>query len=344
MSRIRVKPSSEFSATFRRVADCALSTIHYSLPTACLCHNSLVTYFLGIDGGGSRTTFLLGDERTTLASVNSGGSNIVRLGETQARNALQQGIREICTAAGIKPSQVSAICAGAAGAARDEVRKRITDILAELVTAKIEVVGDMVIAHEAALQGGPGIVVLAGTGSMAYGRDASGRTARAGGWGYAISDEGSGHWIGVQAVAAVAKAHESGKETLLRDGILRRWDIASVEELVSRANASPPPNFAALSLDVLAAADAGDSDAREILARAGADLAALAGVVFHRLWNRDDEVRVALAGGIVENSSQVRDSLEAELKTLIPRAKIELSTRKPVEAALARARRLANRS
>jgi glucosamine kinase len=293
---------------------------------------------------GSQTTFLLGDEHAVLASATTTGSNIVRVGETEARKALQRGIREVCAAAGIKASEIPVICAGVAGAARDEVRKQIVDTLAELVTARIEIVGDMVIAHEAALEGSPGIVVLAGTGSMAYACDAFGRTARAGGWGYAISDEGSGHWIGVQAVAAVVRAHDSGDRTQLHDRIFQRWGLPSFEELVSHGNASPTADFSALFPDVLAAARAGDADAGKVLARAGAELAGLAAVVFRELWNWDDEVRVALAGGVLENSPQVRDSFESELKPLILRAKIELSTRKAVEAALTRARKLANRS
>ena len=144
-----------------------------------------MAYFLGIDGGGSQTTFVLGDERNVLASVQTGGSNPTRVGEDQALVALQQGVHQICQQCGIEPAQIVAVCAGVAGAARDDVRQRATALLAKSVAGKIEVVGDMVIAHEAAFDGAPGIIVLSGTGSMAYGRHASGRTARAGGWGFA---------------------------------------------------------------------------------------------------------------------------------------------------------------
>src|SRR5271166_3652157 len=198
-----------------------------------------VAYFLGIDGGGSKTTCVLGDEKSVLASVTVGGSNIVRLGESEARNALEQGVREVCREAAIKPKQIVAICAGIAGAAREDIRKQVTGILAKLGPAQIEVVGDMVIAHEAALSGAAGIAVLAGTGSIAYGRHASGRTARAGGWGYAISDEGSGHWIGVQAVAAVTHALDAGSYTRLNDGILQHWSVRSYDDLICRANTTP---------------------------------------------------------------------------------------------------------
>src|SRR5208283_4878004 len=279
-----------------------------------------VAYFLGIDGGGS---------------------NIVRLGESEARNAFKQGVREVCREAGIKPKQIVAICAGIAGAAREDVRRQVTAILAKLAPAQVEVVGGMVIAHEAALGGAPGIVALAGTGSIAYGRHVSGRTARAGGWGHAISDEGSGHWIGVQAVVAVTHAVDSGSYTKLSDRILQHWGVRSYGDLIYRANASPLPDFAGLFPAVVAAAEAGDSYAHDVLARAGVELAGLAGLVFRRLWKAADEVDVALTGGVFENSAEVRESFRREMKRSIAQAQVSLSTRSAAEGALVLARKLA---
>ncbi|HEX8812489.1 MAG TPA: BadF/BadG/BcrA/BcrD ATPase family protein, partial [Terracidiphilus sp.] len=264
----------------------------------------------------------------------------VRSGESPARAALQQGVREVCREAAIKPRQIIAICAGIAGAARDDIRKRVTGILAKLAPAQILVVGDMVIAHEAILGSRVGIAVLSGTGSIAYGRHPSGRTARAGGWGYAISDEGSGHWIGVQAVVAVIRALDSGSDTKLIDRILGRWGIRSCDELILRANTCPPPDFAGLFPAVLAAAEAGDPYGHDILGRAGLELAGLAQVVYRSLWRAGERVDVGLAGGVFENSAEVRDSFGRELKSSIPRVRVFLSTTKPAEGALSLARKL----
>ena len=299
-----------------------------------------VAYFLGIDGGGSNTTCVLGDEKSVLGSVTVGGSNIVRLGESTVRTALQQGVREVCRKAAIKPRQIVAICAGIAGAAREDIRKQVTDILATLAPAQIEVLGDMVIAHEAVLGSGAGIAVLAGTGSIAYGRHATGRIARAGGWGYAISDEGSGHWIGVQAVAAVTHALDSGSYTKLSDRILGHWGVHSYDDLICRANTSPLPDFAGLFPVVLAAAEAGDPYGHDILARAGVELAGLAQMVYRRLWRAGDQVDVGLAGGIFENSDEVRHSFGRELRSSIPQVHVFLSTASPAEGALSLARKL----
>ena len=281
-------------------------------------------YFLGIDGGGSQTTFLLGDETSVLASVQAAGSNPTRVGEEQTCSALQQGIDEICRQCGLKPAQIVALCAGIAGAARDEVRQTIAHALSKSVAGQVAVVGDMVIAHEAALGGAPGVIVLSGTGSMAYGLHHSGSTARAGGWGFAISDEGSGHWIGVQAVAAVTRALDSGNSTELTNRILALWQLDSYDELIAHANASPAPKFSALFDVVLSAAEAGDSYAHHILVQAGSELARLAEIVFRRLWQSDDIVSFALAGGVFQRASIVRESFHRELHTFFPRASIFL--------------------
>ena len=300
-----------------------------------------MAYFLGIDGGGSQTTFLLGDETKVLASVQAAGSNPTRVGEEQTCSALQQGIDEVCRQCGLKPAQIAALCAGIAGAARDKVHQAIARALSKSVAGKVAVVGDMVIAHEAALGGAPGVIVLSGTGSMAYGRHQSGRTARAGGWGFAISDEGSGHWIGVQAVAAMMRALDSSNHTEISDRILKLWQLDSYDEVIAHANASPPPKFSALFDVVLSAAEAGDSYAHHILVEAGAELAALAEIVFRRLWQSDDVVSFALAGGVFQHASIVRESFHRELHTFLPRASIFLSTKNPAEGALSLARKLA---
>ena len=164
----------------------------------------LVAIYLGIDGGGSKTSCLIGDETSVLGTGTGGASNVVRVGEAQARESLASAIRQACTVANLNPSQISSVCVGLAGAARTEISELVKRIVSELVPGKVKVVGDNVIALEAAFGGGPGVIVIAGTGSIAYGRNREGQTARAGGWGFAISDEGSGHWIGRTAVAAAS--------------------------------------------------------------------------------------------------------------------------------------------
>ncbi len=310
-------------------------------------------YYLAIDGGGTKTRCLLADETTVLANATAGGSNIVRLGEQPAREALHTAVRKVCTTAKISPAQIGAVCIGAAGAARPEIAAKIRNILAELMgvtPVSIEVVGDAEIALEAAFGAGPGVVVIAGTGSIAYGRDAAGRIVRAGGWGFAISDEGSGHWIGRRAISAVVNAHDQDGETALTAMILHAWKISTLDELVQHANSTPPPDFPRLFPIVLRAADEGDAIARDLLAEAGAKLANLAAIVVRRLAPQTlvaepaaaplarAVLPVAMTGSVFRQSSVVRQIFYNTFEQNFPGIDVRQDLADPVQGALARAR------
>ncbi len=313
-----------------------------------------MAYYLGIDGGGTKTRCVLGDETMVLATAMSGGSNIVRLGETQAREALHTAVRQVCATANISSAQISAICIGAAGAARPEIAAKIRSILAEmtpgLALTNIEVVGDTVIALEAAFGAGPGVIAIAGTGSIAYGRDANGHTARAGGWGFAVSDEGSGHWIGRRAISAILSAHDQGLETALTAMILQAWKLNTRDELVRQANSTPPPDFPRLFPIVVRAADEGDSIARDLLVDAGAKLASLATIVVRRLAPNTPATMlpvsmppvamlpVAMTGSVFRQSPDVRQVFYNTLQASFPGLDVRQDIVDPIEGALARAR------
>jgi glucosamine kinase len=304
---------------------------------------TLVAIFLGIDGGGSKTSCLIGDETSILGKGTAAGSNVVRVGEAQARDALATATRQACAAANIPPSQINKTCVGLAGAARPEIRELVHQIVAELVSGEIEVVGDIVIVLEAAFGGGPGVIVIAGTGSIAHGRNAEGQTARAGGWGFAISDEGSGHWIGREVVAAAIRACDGGGVQSLRalESLMKCWGLDTREQLVPAANATPPPDFAALFPSVLALADSRDPIAVEVLARAGAELADLAGTVIRRLFRQPCAVSVAMSGGVFRSSPFVRQVFCENLRSKHPEAAINPTVIEPVLGALELARKCA---
>ena len=301
-----------------------------------------MAFYLGIDGGGTKTRCVLANETTVLATAVSGGCNVVRLGEEQARESLHAVVRQVCAQTKIEPHQIAALCIGAAGAARPEIAAKLQHILAGIdpkFTAHIEVVGDAVIALEAAFASGPGVIAIAGTGSIVYGRDASGQTARAGGWGFAISDEGSGHWIGRHAISALLRARDEGHETALTPRILEAWKLDSIDALVQSANATPPPEFPRLFPIVMRAASEGDSIARELLSRAGAELATLAGIVLRRVSPVPPYVLVAMTGSVFRQSEDVRQVFYHELTASFPGVKLLDDFVDPALGALARARR-----
>jgi N-acetylglucosamine kinase-like BadF-type ATPase len=298
-----------------------------------------MAFYLGIDGGASKTACLVGDESSVLGRGTAGSSNLVRVGEAKARKSLTEAIGQACAQAGITPAQTARTCVGMAGAARAEISDVARRVVADIVAGEVEIVGDMVVALEAAFGGGPGVVVIAGTGSIAYGANAEAQVARAGGWGFAVSDEGSGYWIGRTAVGAVMRAHDAGENVPLLESIMKLWKVETFEQLVLAANASAPPDFAALFPAVLSAAEANDSSARSVLDRAGGELATLAKVVIRRVFAEGGKVPVAMSGGVFANSAQVRQVFYNSVHSGYPEAAVSDTVAEPVQGALALARK-----
>jgi len=298
-----------------------------------------VALYLGIDGGGTKTTCVVADERTVLGSATSGGSNITRWGEARVHEALQASVREACAAAHVDPKSIASTCVGLSGAGRPEVRDAVTRRMAEIVSGRVKVVSDLETTLEAAFGDGPGVITIAGTGSIAYGRDPQGRTARSGGWGLAISDEGSGQWIGRAAVCAVLGAKDAGEEPALMAAILKTWKLTTLDELVRHANASPAPDFSSLFALVLEAGGHGDALAGAVLDRAGVELAALARNVIHRLFDGAVSVPVAMSGGVFRQSNRVRQVFYNSVVGEVPYARVQAMVVDPVGGALALARK-----
>ena len=295
--------------------------------------------YVGIDGGGSKTTCVVGDEALVLATATAGGSNIARLGEDTARINLHAAIQEACAIAGIRPPDVDAAVIGVAGAGSVTANAAaVRGIVRELGIQDLEVVGDNVIAIEAAFAGLPGVIVISGTGSIAFGRNGRGETSRAGGYGFAISDEGSGHWIGRNLVAAAMRAHDLGQTELL-DAIATTWRVAGKDELVQKANATPRPDFAQLFPLAVELAGRSLGIAQSILHEAGRELSGLAATVMRNLWQERKPVRVALGGGVFAHSPQVRKSFYLSLREAHPSAAVNFQVIDPVAGALWMARR-----
>ena len=296
-----------------------------------------MAHFLAIDGGGTTTTCVVGDEKSVLATATGPASNIIRVGEERGRSALHEAIRKACASAKVEPKNIARTCAGVAGGGRQAISEKIKRIIGEVVSGEVQVVGDMVIALEAAFPGAPGVVVIAGTGSIAFGRNSQGESWRAGGWGYAVSDEGSGYWIGRTAVRFALRARDEGHATGLLSEIMRGFGAANVDELVRAVN-SPGADFAAIAPAVIALAEK-DDFARGVLSFAAKELAGLADIVIRRVWDAQQHVPVASAGGVFRNSSLLRDLFYNELRALWPGISPLTKVIEPVQGALYLARR-----
>ena len=301
-------------------------------------------YYLGIDGGGTKTTCAVGDETRLLAKATAGPSNIVRVGEAQTRKSLTQAVRQACAACGIPPEDVVRTCVGGSGAARPELAAIVRSILAEVLPSPVDVVGDMETSLEAAFGDGPGVIVIAGTGSIAYGRDKTGKTLRAGGWGFEIGDEGSAHWIGRTAVIALLRASDLDGEAVLSapmvKALFKAWGVDSLLDLARAANSVPAPDFASL---FPAIAGSEDDLTRQVLGKAGRELADLASIVIRRLFAQDNmpSVPVAMIGGVFRHAARVREAFYNELRNLVPDPRVLPEVVDPVEGALSMARKAA---
>ena len=297
-----------------------------------------MSFYLGIDGGGTKTECVIGDDQRVLASSIEGTIKIKKVGVKVANQALEAAIQEACKQAGIAPREIARTCIGLAGSSIPEVADWAYRAIRQIVPGDVAVVNDTVIAHRAAFSGGPGVLVIAGTGSNVLGVNERGESARAGGWGPIISDEGSGFWIGRRAVAQAMRTHDRGRPTELLNAIKQAWKLATLEEVVSMANANPPPDFASLLPEILRCSDSGDAVAREILRSAAEELAQLAMVVITRLWPSSEEVAVAVTGGVFSHSPEIRQAF-GEL-VCAGRATVRLNPQPvhPVMGALAMAR------
>jgi len=258
--------------------------------------------FLGVDGGKSSTKALIGDQSGRVLGAGVGGP-CNHVAEAEGRDRLARAVTECvtlaCGQAGIDASRVQfeAACFGMSGGPEDK-----QPILAEILRAeKLIVTHDMLIALSGATGGDPGVAVNAGTGSFAFGRNASGETARAGGWGFVFGDEGSGFDIARQALRAALRYEEGwGPQTALHSALLEATGARDANELLHRFYTPewPRPRVAALAKLVDSVALAGDPVARDILVSAAQQLAMLATSVGRRLFRAGEQTLVCHIGGV----------------------------------------------
>jgi N-acetylglucosamine kinase-like BadF-type ATPase len=294
-----------------------------------------MSFILGIDGGGSKSTAAVSDGVSVLATHTAGGCNLHSVSSEAARLAFGEAVHGALSSAGIPAAAIVSVCAGVAGAASPEVAAKIGEFLTELLPlASIQVVGDIAIALEAAFPGAPGLVCISGTGSIAIGRNQRGELARAGGFGRFVSDEGSGNWIGQRAVSQCLRALDIGRKSNLIVGIMEHWHVVSHEQLVQRCNQEQFPNFADLFPVVLAAAKSGDPIASGILSAAGTELARLAQVVLRRLWDGRSSVEIAVTGGVFSNSAHIRHAFGNIIRADRPETRVSVSNRQSFHGAL----------
>jgi len=280
---------------------------------------------VGVDGGGTKTEAVIMDSNMRVVGQGlSGPSNPLRVGVTSAAAAVREAIDNACASAKIRRSDLDSAEVGLAGARRAELRERMRETLLPLGIHDIHVVTDADIALYGATDGAPGLVVIAGTGSICCGINARGKRFCAGGWGPIAGDEGGGAWLARRALRSVAYASDGrGPETLLTEFACNYFHCTTADDLTTAIYAPSITNerIAGFGKDVVEAAKRKDEIAMEIVSDGGTELGRAAAAVIRHLQMEREKFQIAYVGGVFKASGDmILRPLRAEVAKVAPNA------------------------
>ena len=283
-----------------------------------------MSYVLGIDGGGTKTVGIAADMRgNVLGRGISGASNYQTVGLDQAIAAIEEASEQAARAA---DGKCEAVCLGLAGVARERDRSLLLPAIEKLDLAeKIILEHDAAIALAGALACEPGVVVLAGTGAMAFGINCSGEKRRANGWGNVLGDEGSAYYMGRRALTAACKAYDGrGPETMLMERLMEHLDLNEFTDIVREiyGKQTPSKDVASIAPLVSKAAKDGDDVAVMILKDAAEELALAAIAVIKGLNMQNETFPIAISGSVFNAGEPLLKPFSQRLKSAVPNAEI----------------------
>ncbi len=300
---------------------------------------SLVVF--GADGGGTKTKGVIvrGDGQVIVQRT-AGPSNQNVIGVEAAARELAGLMVACCNEANCSPTDLRSAVLGLAGAGEEAERNRLIDAINHLLSqfgygkVPMRIVSDARIALEGALGGKPGVIVIAGTGSVVMGKHASGKVLLVGGWGRILGDEGSGYRIGLEAVRAVTREydgrHQAGR---LREDLRKRFGWGTRQEII---NAIYKHRFdiASVAPAVLEAAGDGDVVAADILRKAAGELAEQIAGAITKLEFPPGPVPVVFCGGLIDHQTFYAAALREAIVRLVPSVRVEPALHPPVQGAV----------
>lgn len=298
----------------------------------------MTSIVIGIDGGGSKTRAMVADEKGATVGDVVGPGSAVRPGHVDdSADVITAVVRDALASCEMTHVQPRVLCVGVAGAGREAERQALWQALVSReLASEVVIHSDFSIALDDAFGDGPGVLLISGTGSSAFGRGPTGLTARCGGWGPAFGDEGSGAWIGRRALSVVAAASDGREpETALTGAILTAAEVNEVSELIAWAAAATPGTLASLAPVVMSVADAGDLRANSLVSLAVEELSLHIRALARQLFiDERAAVPVAFTGGMLRRGSTLRKRLEHRLKSAVPGAQVNPEEVLPVRGAV----------
>jgi N-acetylglucosamine kinase-like BadF-type ATPase len=294
----------------------------------------------GADGGGTKTLGILADhDGKALARCQVGATNPNVVGIDEAAASLLRLVHECCTTARRTPAEINSMVFGLAGAGSAEIRDRLVDAVnrqweaAGFAKPSVFVESDARIALEGAFAGGPGMIVIAGTGSIVLGKTAAGELVRVGGWGRALGDEGSGYALGCAAIRAVARDIDGIESAdTLRAIVAGKFGWKEREDIIV---AVYQENFTIASLAplVIEAAERGDMVARDILVEASTELAEQVGAMAERL-HPEGKAGVVFVGGLITHDNLYTQMVREAIEHVAPGIQVHPAALSPAEGAV----------
>lgn len=278
---------------------------------------STMSLFIGIDGGGSKTKCILIDDKLNILYRADGGpSNPLTVGIEQSANLFTNLIKKVSL--NFNLNEIDSVVIGIAGAGRkresDGVRNAIIELLSrEKFTLKnLEIVSDAEIAIEGAFSGKPGAILIAGTGSIIFGKDRIGKLIRAGGNGRILGDEGSGYSIGRKGLSAVAKQFDGcGKNTLLAKILNSEYGIKNRDDLIAKVY-SEKLDVASIAKNVIAAAEMHDNICMKILNEEIKELIVHIKSLKKNLAEK--KIKLCLSGGLLSSKNYYSKELKKKIE------------------------------
>jgi glucosamine kinase len=297
---------------------------------------------IGIDGGGSKTHAIVADEQGhTIAETVGPGSAVRPGGAEESANVIADVVRDALASCEMTHVTPRVLSVGVAGAGRETERQALWQALVSRdLAAELVIHSDFSIALDDAFGDGPGVLLISGTGSVAFGRGPTGTTARCGGWGPVCGDEGSGAWIGRRALSVVCAAADGREpDTALTGAILTAAEVNETSDLIAWAAHAPPSQLATLAPIVLSVANTGDLRANALVSLAVEELVLHVRALARQLFGDERAaIPVALSGGMLTRGSVLRKRFEHRLKSAVPGANVRtdavVAARGAVRAAL----------